>query len=210
MKEGTWYGDRWFGGKRGRPWTRHWMSFKDASAHLITDPRQWNMHISDKPGVLSNTIKCKIRSALLLLFSSGSFDCVTSPVVTFGRHATFRNVPPNQLTSNFCQRAEQTNWAGVGGGGLCSRPVLCSRSRMVNLSWRDSSWQQHSLGHEHKLPDLRNQPIVSRPVAVIKIHRNHIKSHPKISRRSTAWSQSQRWDLKVKVGDTRPDKSCET
>lgn len=76
----------------------------------------------------------------------------------FWQACNIQKCSPNQLMScNFCKWAEQTNW----GGGLCSRPVSCGRSRMVNWSWRDSSWQQHSLGHEHKLAGLRNKPTVT-------------------------------------------------
>lgn len=76
------------------------------------------------------------------------------------------------MTSTFCQWAEETNW----GGGGCSRTISAA---MVNRSWRDRSWQQHSLGHEQKLPYLCNQAHCYCPVTAIKIHKNHMKLHSK-------------------------------
>lgn len=123
------------------------------------------------------------------------------PVVTIGSQATsIQNCSPNLLMScTFCQWAEKTK---LSGGG-CSRNVSCGRSSMVNWNWRDRSWQQHSLGHEHKLPCLRNQPIVPTLSLPSKNSQESREIIPQTtvccsSRKYRVWSKSKRWELKWK------------
>ncbi len=101
-------------------------------------------------------------------------------------------------------------------GGGCSRNVSCGRSRMVNWSWRDRSWQQHSLGHEHKLPRLRNQPIVptlSLPLKFIGITWNYTPNNCLLQQQKIGdlvKVKKMRFEgVEVEAPDTWSDKSPE-
>lgn len=75
---------------------------------------------------------------------------------------------------------------------------------MVNWSWRDESWQQYSLGHEHKLPCLCNQPIVTALSLPLKFIGFTWKCDPnsclllqqKIEKQADGWDSNE---LKVKA-----------
>lgn len=67
-----------------------------------------------------------------------------------------------------------SRWAALSASA--QRPTVSwSCSRMLNWSWH-CFWQQHSLGHQHKLPGLHNQHVVILPS---HCHQKPIIWHPK-------------------------------
>lgn len=100
-----------------------------------------------------------------------------------------------------------------GGGG----PLRRARLVRPDGSWRDKSWQKHSLGHEHWLPCLRNQPIVAARSLWLKfigITWNYASNNCLLQRQRMRGlakvTKTRSEQVKVETQDTWPDKFRET